>query len=244
MKTVATNITQLSRSNLRGVGIELGTLLSVILLAIAASHPGAAIAADDWPVLLKEDFEQGADRWAPTDAKAWKILETDKGRVYSLFQQSKYEPPHRSPLNFSLAKDLIVGDFSLEARVRSTVKDYPHRDICLVFGYQDPAHFYYVHLGKKTDDHANQIFIVNGAPRTKISTSTTPGTNWDDEWHKITIVRSVSRGTIEVFWDDLERPIMTAQDKTFTWGQIGLGSFDDTGDFDDVVVRGVRVAKP
>jgi hypothetical protein len=244
MKTFAINIHQLSRSNLRGFGIGMSTLLSVISLLVAASHPVAANAADDWPVLFKEDFEQGADRWAPTDAKAWKIVDASGGHAYSLFQQSKYEPPHRSPLNFSLAKDLIVGDFSLEARVRSTVKDYPHRDICLVFGYQDPAHFYYVHLGKKTDDHANQIFIVNGAPRTKISTSTTAGTNWDDEWHKITIVRSAARGTIEVFWDDLERPIMTAQDKTFAWGQIGLGSFDDTGDFDNVVVRGVRVEKP
>ena len=36
---------------------------------------------------------------------------------------------------------------------------------------------------------------------------------------------------------------MTAQDKTFTWGQIGLGSFVDIGDFDDVVVRGVRVKR-
>lgn len=221
-----------------------GSAALAIAAAVGASLAARAIAAEDWPILLKEDFEQGADRWAPTDAKAWKIIDADGGHAYSLFQQSKYEPPHRSPLNFSLAKDLIVGDFSLEVRVRSTVKDYPHRDICLVFGYQDPAHFYYVHLGKKTDDHANQIFIVNGAPRTKISTSTTAGTDWDDEWHKITIVRSVSRDTIEVFWDNLERPIMTAQDKTFTWGQIGLGSFDDTGDFDDVVVRGVRAEKP
>jgi hypothetical protein len=37
--------------------------------------------------------------------------------------------------------------------------------------------------------------------------------------------------------------IMAAQDKTFTWGQIGLGSFDGIGDFDDVVARGVRVEK-
>lgn len=216
------------------------------IIAWAAAAPAASSFAAEpkWPLLLAEDFEQGADRWAPTDEKAWKVVETPRGRVYSLFQQSKYQPPHRSPLNIALAKALIVGDFSLEARVRSTVKDYPHRDMCLFFGYQDSAHFYYVHLGKKTDDHANQIFIVNDAPRTKISQETTPGTNWDDEWHRLKLVRTVADGSIAVYWDDFERPIMTAVDKTFSWGQIGLGSFDDIGDWDDVVVRGVRVSKP
>lgn len=43
------------------------------------------------------------------------------------------------------------------------------RDACLVFGYQDPSHFYYVHLGKQADDHANQVFIVNDAAQLKIS---------------------------------------------------------------------------
>ena len=60
---------------------------------------------------------------------------------------------------------------------------------CIVFGYQDPAHFYYVHLGKKADDHANQIFIVNGADRKKISLTSTSGTNWDDKWHTVRVVR-------------------------------------------------------
>lgn len=222
----------------------LGPAAAIIALAAVTSPANSPGAQPKWPVVLQEDFEQGAKRWAPTDEKAWKVVDADGNRVYSLFQQSKFQPPHRSPLNIALAKDLIVGDFALEARVRSTVKDYPHRDMCLFFGYQDPAHFYYVHLGKKTDDHANQIFIVNDAPRIKISQQTTSGTNWDDEWHRLKLVRTVADGSIAVFWDDLERPIMIAVDKTFAWGQIGLGSFDDIGDFDDVVVRGVRVEKP
>ena len=138
----------------------------------------------------------------------------------------------------------MVGDFELTARVLSTHPDYGHRDVCLFFGYQDPAHFYYVHLGKKADDHANQIFIVNAKPRTKISLKSTKGTNWDDKWHDVKIVRSVKDGKIEVFFDDMKKPVMIANDKTFTWGRIGLGSFDDTGDWDDVRLRGVKVKKP
>ena len=213
-----------------------GWLLTIVMLALLSPASAA-----DLPLLLKEDFEGDTARWQPTDANAWKVVSTPQGKIYSLVQQSDYKPPHRSPLNFSLLKGVVVGDFVLEAKVQSTVKDYDHRDMVLVFGYQDPAHFYYVHFGKKTDDHANQIFIVNDAPRIKISTKTTPGTPWDDEWHRLEIVRTVGDGRIEVYFDDLNRPAMTASDKTFAWGQVGIGSFDDMGNYDDVVLRGVTI---
>jgi hypothetical protein len=195
------------------------------------------------PLLFSDDFSKGAERWEPTDAKAWKVADTKRGKVYSQFRQSEYKPPHRSPINFALVKDLNVADVVLEASVRSTVKDYPHRDVCLFFGYQDPAHFYYVHLGKKADDHANQIFIVNGAPRTKISTKTTDGTPWDDGWHHVKVVRKVGDGTIAVYFDDMTKPAMTARDKTFRRGRVGIGSFDDTADWADVKVYGTRVER-
>jgi hypothetical protein len=204
---------------------------------------GLFTASADLPELFREDFERGADRWEPTDPKAWKLLKTERGQVYCQFQQSDFKPPFRSPFNFALLKDITVSDFVLEAKVQSTFKDYPHRDMVVVFCYQDPAHFYYVHLGKKADDHANQIFIVNGAPRVKISTKTTPGTNWTDGWHHVKVVRRVADGTIEIYFDDMKTPIMTAVDKTFQWGRVGVGSFDDTGNWDDIVLRGRKVAK-
>ncbi len=216
--------------------------LTVPVWQVVPSLHGQA-ASGELPVLFREDFEQGAAQWEPTDPKAWKVLDTPQGKVYSQFQQSKYQPPYRSPFNIALRKEISASDFVFEARLQSTVKDYPHRDMCLVFGYQDPSHFYYVHLGKKTDDHANQIFIVKGAPRTKISTRTTPGTNWDDAWHHVKIVRRVVDGTIAVYFDDMQNPIMTATDKTFTWGQVGVGSFDDTGNWDDLVLRGRKVER-
>ena len=78
--------------------------------------------------------------------------------------------------------------------LQSTAKDVPHRDMCVFFGYQDPAHLYYVHMAKAMDDHANQIFIVNDKPREKISTKTTEGTPWDDKWHHVRVVRTVADG--------------------------------------------------
>jgi hypothetical protein len=199
------------------------------------------LAADDLPELTREDFENGAARWRPTDPKSWKLSETPEGKVYSLFADSKFQPPHRSPVNIAILDDTVVGDFTLEAKLQSTVDDYNHRSMVLVFGYQDPAHFYYVHFGKKTDDHANQIFIVNDAPRVKISTKTTPGTNWDDAWHNVKVTRNVADGSIAVYFDDMQEPVMTATDKTFAWGKIGIGAFDDLGNFDDIVLSGRRI---
>ena len=214
----------------------------VLLLTIAASFafPLGQLRAVEpaLPLLLNETFDAGAAAWQPTDADAWKIAETPHGKVYSLWKQSKYAPPHRSPVNFALLKQPVVTDFALQAKVQSTIKDYAHRDMCLVFGYQDPAHFYYVHFGKETDDRANQIFIVNGAPRIKISTKTTAGTPWDDAWHTVRVTRDVQSGLIEVFFDDLATPAMTATDKSFAWGQVGVGSFDDIGNIDDVQLWG------
>ena len=225
--------------------------MRILLPALACSLLGLVqlssfVAAEDTlPLVVEETFEDGADRWQPTDAKAWQVKSIDDGRVYSQFKKrSDYNPPHRSPYNIAVLKDTLVSDFVLDAKVLSTHPDYGHRDACLFFGYQDPAHFYYVHLGKKTDNHANQIFIVNAADRTKISTKTTPGTDWDEQWHHVRIVRKVADGTIEIYFDDMKTPAMTAKDKTFTWGQIGIGSFDDTSDWDNIQLRGSKVERP
>lgn len=214
---------------------------SLLLISLTAgigwtAEPGES----SLPLVLEEDFENGADRWEPSDPAAWEVVQDAKNRVFRQGKASKFEPPHRSPFNIALLKDVVVGDCDLIARVRSTKEDYPHRDACLVFGYQDPAHFYYVHFGKRADDHANQIFIVNGAPRTKISRTSTPGTNWDDEWHTVKVSRRPEQGTIEIYFDDMTTPAMTAEDKTFGAGRIGIGTFDDTADYDDVRLYGVK----
>jgi hypothetical protein len=205
---------------------------SLVLLGLSAS------ADEKLPVVFQEDFEHGADRWQPQDPAQWQIKKTDNGQVYSQFKkESAYKGPHRAPFNVCLLRDVTVSDMEFTGRVRSTHPDYGHRDVVVVFGYQDPAHMYYVHLGKKADEHANQIFIVNGADRKKISLISTSGTNWDDNWHTVRVIRKPSDGTIEIYFDDLQNPVMTASDKTFAYGRIGVGTFDDTADWDDITLR-------
>ncbi|HID77024.1 MAG TPA: hypothetical protein EYP56_13635 [Planctomycetaceae bacterium] len=203
-----------------------------------------APAPSDLPLVLADDFEQGAGNWQPTDPSAWRIVQTDRGKVYNQFKNSKYRPPFRSPYNIALLKDVVVSDLVLTVRVQSTNKGAgAHRDMCLFFNYQDPAHFYYVHLGQRPDPHSSQIMIVNGAPRVMITKNQSPGIPWDDAWHKVKLVRRVADGTIAVYFDDMEKPVMTAVDKTFQYGQVGIGSFDDNGNWDDFKLYGRVVHK-
>jgi hypothetical protein len=51
----------------------------------------------------------------------------------------------------------------------------------------------------------------------------------------------VSDGTIKVYFDDLSKPIMVAEDKTFGAGCIGFGAFDDTGKVDNIRIWGPAV---
>lgn len=198
--------------------------------------------ADELPLVFSDDFSKGAGAWEPTDAEAWKTSKIDGNPAYEILGGSKYEPPYRSPFNIALLKGHRVGDFVLTARVQSTREPRGHRDMCLIFGYQDPANFYYVHLGEKADPNSNRIFLVNEAPRVAISEKTTPGTPWEvGKWHQVKIKRTVATGLIEIYFDDMATPSHVARDKTFTGGSIGLGTFDDMGLWDDIVLRGVKV---
>lgn len=205
----------------------------------------AARADEQLPILLKEDFENGFNRWQTTDPKdakpVWKIIEVEPAGNHALrcTGKSKYQPKHRSPLSIALLKDVKVTDFELTARVQETnLKAGNHRDLCLFWGYQDPDHYYYVHMGSKPDPAACQVFIVNGADRKMITVDQAKGTPWTEGWHDVKVVRRVDDGTMEVYFNDMKKPYMTAKDKTFTWGQIGIGTFDDHGNFDDIVLRG------
>jgi len=191
------------------------------------------------PLVFEADFEDGSLwDWEPTDPQAWRIENSGDSRVLALYKQSNYESEVRSPVNINLIKDVQVGSFVLELKMHSTTRDYGHRDMCLIFGYQDPSHFYYVHIANQSDAHANSIFIVNGQPRVSIADRRTEGTKWDDNWHTVRLERDIEKGTIKVFFDDGAGPIMTAVDHNFESGRIGVGSFDDTGQFDEIRLRG------
>lgn len=189
------------------------------------------------PLVFSEDFEKGRDRWETTDDAAWKLMEeADGNKVIGLTKRtSDYEPKVRSPHNIALIKDLQLTDVVVTYRVRSTKDTGNHRDCCTFFNHQDAEHFYYVHLGARPDPASGQIMIVNGEPRRPL-TNNEKLVPWDDKWHTVKIVRK--KGRIRVYFDDMKKVHMEAKDKTFGEGRIGIGSFDDMNNYDDVRVYG------
>lgn len=188
-------------------------------------------------VVFEEDFESGLDRWELLDPETWRIAQREGNRTLEITERtSAYTPPVRSPLHVALIKDLELASFDITFKVRSTLDTGNHRDCCVFFAYQDDQHFYYVHLGAKPDPHSGQIMIVNEAPRLAMTTNERL-TPWDDQWHTVRVKRDAEAGTIQVFFDQMDSPHMEVTDKRFAKGRIGIGSFDDLNEFDDVVVR-------
>jgi len=196
------------------------------------------------PVEFSDDFEKGRGNWEVTDEKSWlhRAVKGGAGDVNHVFgiqrRRSDYQPKVRSPHHIALIKGVEVSDFELTFRVMNTKDTGGHRDCCVFFNYQDPQNFYYVHLGANPDPNSGQIMIVKNAPR-KAMTLNKNKTPWKNEtWHNVKVVRDTSRGTIEIFFDDMKKPHMSVVDNTFGRGRIGLGSFDDMNDFDDVKLKG------
>jgi hypothetical protein len=228
--------------------------LLTCLLAVAA---GAAILASSTgasPVLERisfhDDFESGnLDSWQFPYPEDWAIL-PEKGAEkraeqgsengaqgvnrYLHMKRSREPGVPRRPLQFALLKKAKVGSFDFQARLRRQGKS-----MIVVFNYVDTLHFYYAHLsvdrGQQDAVH-NGIFIVNGEPRRRIAGIDAPPALPDREWRHVRVTRDARAGTIQVFIDGAHEPLFSVVDDTFTCGQVGIGSFDETGDFDDVVL--------
>ena len=193
---------------------------------------------------FEDDFENGLERWEIIDPQSWKMEDHGKGKSLSIIERkSLYKPKVRSPRHIALLKYVEAESFELTFKVKSTKNTGDHRDCCVFFNYQDPTHFYYVHLGAKPDSASGQIMIVNDAPRTPL-TKNEKDTPWSAAgWHDFKLERNVESGKIAIYFDDMETPHMQVEDKTFGKGRIGLGSFDDMNAFDDVKLR-VTDAQP
>ena len=236
----------------RGVVFGSAAFVTLILAAWSSARAEELIAEEPakelhhLPLLFRENFETAdSAHWVMSDPKAWKVLPHRKNHVLSLTKQSLIKTSIRAPYNRALIKDLYLSDCVIDVRMQATGRDPHHRDLCVFLGFQDPKHYYYVHLGKKADKESNRIFIVNdAAPEVIEKSESNGGTNWDDHWHHVRVVRKLNEGLILVYFDDMEKPSMRANDKTYKWGQVGVGSFDHRGDFDNVSIYGVKELPP
>jgi hypothetical protein len=219
---------------------------SMLTMLTSAKEPAPTL-PKGYKLVYQQDFSKAKalQDFVMTDPKVWKLSETNNHSSLELLKQSDYKPAVRSPVNIAVLADKVVGDFVLEVELLSTTREYGHRDMCLIFGMKSPTEFYYTHLASIADPHAHNIFIVNNKEREKIAKETTGGIKWGttNDWHKVRLERKISDGSIKVYFDDLSKPIMVAEDKTFDLGYLGFGSFDDTGKVGNIKVWAPKMEK-
>jgi len=166
------------------------------------------------------------------DASIWSVDNNEL--VFT--EGSIYTPPHRSPRALALLLTPITGSYAIECEAMQTGRDYGHRDLCVFFDWQDPAHFGYVHLATEADPNSHHIQIVDGADRTPVTTVRTKGVDWGrDTWHDVRIERDVDIGAIRAFFDGTL--VLEATDTRFAGGRVGFGSFDDQGRFRAITLK-------
>lgn len=176
--------------------------------------------------------------WSFGDKAAWTWSKDGTTPVLTLRKPSDFKPKVRSPFNLAWFTAKDWKSFTLTVEARLTKFDQGNNDLCIAFARQDDTRFYYAHLGEKADDVHDQIHLVNHADRKAITATRGPGIPWKEGvWHKLKLTHNTTTGKITVWFDDMEKPVLTAEDKTLDHGQIGLGSFDDLGEFKNLEIR-------
>jgi hypothetical protein len=206
--------------------------------------PGKPDLPKGWKLLYSQSFD-AADALKDfefSDPKQWRWTRRGGDGCMEAVKKGRYRPKLRSPFVIALLRGRAFGDFILEADLLQTGRQYGHRDMCLFFGFSGVAKYYYAHLGARHDRTSHNVLIVNGKPRVSIKPKATQGVDWGkDAWHRVRLVRKMDEGTIEVYFDDMTRPVLSAKDKTFLKGRVGVGSFDDCGLVDNLRIWGPKV---
>ena len=203
-------------------------------LAVGALFLAAPLAAEreSWSA----DFDGSAlDGWHLPIPADWRRADSGGSGVLRLEKGDRIGNPRR-PVKFALFEPGCVTDFELDVRMRRF-----GRSLLIAFGFQDRAHFYYAHLSSDDGTHRvhNGIFKVDGGERFRIGGERSAPALPTEDWHQIRVVRDAASGEIEVYADDDPKPRFSVVDGSFRHGWVGLGSFNETGEFDDFRLRGV-----
>jgi len=198
--------------------------------------------ASGLPLLVNEDFESGnAQNWMPNIAENWQVAKEDNSMVYQLTAPGPAGAV-RAPTSWSLIKDLDLSSFVFTGWTKcKTEPANDKRDVCIIFNFQDPTHFCYVHFSASSDEVHNIIGLVDGKDRVKINAEP-PGQSTarmiDLKFHEFKVSYDARSGEIRAYLDDMSAPILTAVDKALGHGLAGIGSFDDTASFDNIKLWG------
>lgn len=208
------------------------SLIVPLLVAVAAT---VCVAQESFSA--KPDFaaSDALTRFTLDGNGAWEIADAK----LILSKAGTPAGPIRRPAALAILQSEPLVRATVQVEMRSTAAvEVKNRDLEIIFDYLSAKRFYYVHLAGITDAVHNGIFLVDEKDRKRIDDGTAPPQLTDREWHRVRLERDGESGRIEVFVDGAEQPSLKATDTSIRAGRVGLGSFDDTGEFRRFAVAG------
>jgi hypothetical protein len=200
--------------------------LLLVALLVATS---AARAADTLEVF--------GHHWTVPNREDWNVEQADGSTVLHLVTGREPPPGPRRPMQFAVAETPAFHSVAVEAQVKPL-----RRSLMIVFAYRDAAHFDYAHLSTDTgakEPHHNGIFHVYGGERVRISSEAGPAAfSGLNRWYQVRLTFDGTSGRVSVRVDGERIPALDAVDLSLGSGRVGVGSFDETGDFRNVRITG------
>lgn len=168
--------------------------------------------------------------WTVPSAPDWKVSEDAGKPMLQLLVGREPLPGPRRPGQFALMEMAPADHVTLDADVRPT-----KRSLMIVFAYQDEGHFDYLHFSTDTAMQQpvhNGVFHVYGGERVRISAKDGKASfSGINKWFHIKMEWNGNAGEVQGFVDGVPVPSLHAVDLSLRDGRIGIGSFDETGDF-------------
>jgi hypothetical protein len=218
-----------SRFPNRAFRFPTGVILALLWLPLGAFAQA--------PVTVRADLgsPQRIVDWTLDGSGTWEVADNS----LRLTKPGVPGGPIRRPAALAVLTSPSFTTFTLEAEIKSTAPiDLPVRDVELIFGYESPTRFYYVHLAGVSDAVHNGIFVVADADRRRLDEPNSVPQMTDQAWRRVRLERDPATGRIEVFLDGSKTPSLQATDTTIASGRVGFASFDETGEFRNIVITG------
>ncbi len=197
-------------------------------IAAAAALPAIVHAAGD--------IQAFGLRWTNPNAADWKIDREDGKETLRLVTGRAPTDGPRRPFQFALAAPRYAKSVKVELEMQPL-----GRSLLIVFAYRDPAHFDYAHLSTDTgaaEPNHNGIFHVYGGERVRISSTEGPAAfRGSGIRHWVRLAHDAISGAVHVKVDGKAMLALHAVDLSLGPGQVGIGSFDETGLFRSVSIR-------
>lgn len=207
-----------------------GRMKLIALLAVSAALAQAA-----------DVLHMGGRDWTVRFASDWKVERDGDTETLRLTQAREPLPGPRRPIQFALTDVPAYSRVTVEADVKPLA-----RSLLIVFAYQDEAHFDYAHLSTDTGIQQpvhNGVFHVYGGERVRISDVQGPAAfPATARWYHVELTHEAATGAVSVKVDGRPVPALKAVDASLRAGKIGVGSFDETAEFQNVKI-GMRAAR-